>query len=168
MGEVVTTQSRDDKGVRLKKDLASGIIVPDHWTSRGFNLSKPKQSNQGKKWTEKLGQQRNNQQRKENEESSEKELNEIEAHNMLEKEKGFRLMIIKMHNHLDEKFTMCKTQKEMKNSIVVIKSTMEIFNSRRTKDKSVRSQGQKKKKTHRKTNTHPDQQLQKIKNKRRV
>nr|KAF6369254.1 hypothetical protein mMyoMyo1_010632 [Myotis myotis] len=72
---------------------------------------------------------RNNTQRKDNEESPRKEINEVEACNMTEKE--FRIMVVQFIHRMDGKINnLCKNQEEMKSDIATIKNTMESFKSR--------------------------------------
>ena len=72
---------------------------------------------------------RNNTQWKDNEESPRKDIKEVEACKMTEKE--FRIMVVQFIHQMDEKINnLCKNQKEMKNDIAKIKNSMESFNSR--------------------------------------
>ncbi|KAK1346846.1 hypothetical protein QTO34_000706 [Cnephaeus nilssonii] len=90
-----------------------------------------------------MGRQKGNPQRKEKEESPERELNELEASSLTEKE--FRVFVIRMFKRMDDKYTqlnenykelnenvtnMKRNQEEMKNNIAAIKNTMEGLKSR--------------------------------------
>lgn len=72
-----------------------------------------------------MGRQRNNPQRKENETSPEKELNEMEACNLSEKE--LRIRVIQFINWRDEKINnLCKNQEKIKSDIASIKKHWKI------------------------------------------
>ncbi|KAK1327336.1 hypothetical protein QTO34_019202 [Cnephaeus nilssonii] len=90
-----------------------------------------------------MGRQKGNSQRKAKEESPERELNELEASSLTEKE--FRVFVIRMFKRMDDKYTqlnenykelnenvtnMKRNQEAMKNDIAAIKNTMEGLKSR--------------------------------------
>lgn len=83
-----------------------------------------------------MGRQRNSPHVKEKQASPEKEVNEMEASNLSEKE--FREMVIRWMKRMEDKFNnMCKNQEEMKknqeemkNDISAIKNSIESINSR--------------------------------------
>ncbi|KAK1338636.1 hypothetical protein QTO34_019290 [Cnephaeus nilssonii] len=84
-----------------------------------------------------MGRQRNNPHKKEKQASPEKEVNELEASNLSEKE--FREMVIRWLKRMEDKFDnmsknqeeMKKNQEEMKNDIAAVKNSIESIKSRR-------------------------------------
>ncbi|KAK1344043.1 hypothetical protein QTO34_014602 [Cnephaeus nilssonii] len=83
-----------------------------------------------------MGRQRNSPHMKEKQASPEKEVNEMEARNLSEKE--FREMVIRWLKRMEDKFDnmsknqeeMKKNQEEMKNDIAAVKNSIESINSR--------------------------------------